>query len=24
VRDTYGNPPTVEWFEVPIVLPTRK
>jgi len=24
VSDTYGNPPTVEWFEVPIVLPTRK
>lgn len=21
---TYGNPPTVEWFEVPIVLPSRK
>ena len=24
VNDTYGNPPTVEWFEVPIVLPSRK
>ena len=24
VRDTYGNPPTVEWFEVPIILPSRK
>ena len=24
VTDTYGSPPTVEWFEVPIVLPSRK
>jgi hypothetical protein len=24
VTDDYGNPPTVEWFEVPIVLPSRK
>lgn len=24
VSDTYGNPPMVEWFEVPIVLPSRK
>lgn len=24
VTDTYGNPPTVEWFDVPIVLPARK
>jgi heme-degrading monooxygenase HmoA len=24
VSETYGNPPTVEWFEVPIVLPARK
>jgi heme-degrading monooxygenase HmoA len=24
VTDTYGNPPTVEWFEVPIVLPATK
>ena len=24
VNDTYGHPPTVEWFEVPIVLPSRK
>jgi len=24
VTDTYGTPPTVEWFEVPIVLPSRK
>jgi hypothetical protein len=24
VSETYGSPPTVEWFEVPIVLPARK
>lgn len=24
VSDTYGSPPTVEWFDVPIVLPARK
>ena len=24
VTDTYGSPPTVEWFEVPIVLPSGK
>ena len=24
VTDTYGSPPTVEWFEVPIVLPAKK
>ena len=24
VKDAYGNPPTVEWFDVPIVLPSRK
>ena len=24
VVDTYGNPPAVEWFEAPIVLPSRK
>ncbi|MEN9801947.1 MAG: hypothetical protein RLZ37_1072 [Actinomycetota bacterium] len=23
VSDTYGSPPTVEWFEVPVVLPAR-
>ncbi len=24
VTDSYGNPPTIEWFEVPIVLPSRR
>ena len=24
VADTYGNPPTVEWFDVPIVLPSAQ
>jgi hypothetical protein len=24
ISETYGTPPAVEWFEVPIVLPPRK
>jgi hypothetical protein len=24
VSETYGNPPTIEWFDVPIVLPATK